>query len=358
MALRVGDDDPSAWHRSGAGDERMTVALLGLLAPVVALFLLVAVVARKAGRDRDELRSRRRRSALATMPAADLSALISASLKGRAWEQTDLLLTLRRADETTRARMVASADPVVAGRALLASGGHRNPVVRGRMLLIASWLAHPAAVQAAARLLADRDPDVRLAACEALDLIRSPAAAEILIAALYDGIVPTARLVERLGSSWAVASLLDAVSDAPAGAPRAACLRALGLAGEAGAVSAVVPHLMSPDLEERIAAARTLGQLGDPGCCDELLVAFGDERWEVRAQVATALGELGDGAAVDGLVCAVADHAWWVRANAARSLARLGPAGVAGLRSVAAGSDGYAAERADEELHLLEARAR
>lgn len=345
------------FHVPTGTSDPVTGLAFALAVPVLAFGLLLAVIGRKARRDRAERLSRQRRLALDTSSGAELSALVSSCLRDTRWGQTDLLEALRRADNRTVDRLVAAVDPIVADRVIAVRVAHRDPVVRGRAVLTAAWLGSSMGLSAAVRLLSDSDPDVRLAACAALEIIRTPAAAEAMIAALDDGIVPSARLIERLGASWAVPSLLTALPQTSSGSVRAACLRALGLAGDRAAVEAVSVYLTSGDVEERISAARSLSQIGDPRCGPGVLAALADERWEVRAQAANALGELIFFEAVDGLVRALSDRAWWVRASAAHSLARLGPAGRAALQAIAEGQDRYAAERAEEELQILRAAA-
>lgn len=336
----------------------MTSSLaFALLVPALALGLLVAVAARKAVRDLTELSSARRRRQLACDPAADLAHDVEDALGGTIWTQADLLEVLRSADTDRREQLIAAARSDSVDRTLARACRSRRATVRGRGLLLAAWLRRPGAVAAAVEGLSDPDGDVRLAACAALGAIGTSEAAVALIDALRDDVVPAPRVIERLAAPWATVALVEALGDQDTGRARAGCLRALGLGGDRSVAPVVACWVWSSELEERISATRALGELADPGTAPAVLAALGDDTWEVRAQAAKALGAVRANAAVPALEHALTDHAWWVRANAAHSLAALGEPGLAALRRTAEGGDRYAADRAEEELHLVEAAA-
>ena len=102
--------------------------------------------------------------------------------------------------------------------------------------------------------------------------------------------------------------------------------------------------------------ARALGQAGTPDCTAALEAALRDPADVVRAQVATALGCIAAPSSIPALTLAMTDQAWWVRSNAASALADMGEAGRQALLVVATGPDRFGAQRAQEQLVLLEHR--
>lgn len=310
---------------------------LGLLALIGAL--LVAVIARKAQRDLVELTSGRRRAGL--REAAPDAKILRYLGEGRI-PQEDVIAAL-----FTSPRVV----PGAVDR-LVPQVTDRRAHTRGRTAVLLAILGGDHAVMPLSILLADRDPDVRLAAANGLETLGGPRAARALLAAASEGRLQRARAVERLGHPWAVPALLAAGASATPGT-RIVIAQALGLAGDQAATPALRMALRSRDVEERIQAARALGQLRSPAALPDLTAALRDERWEVRAQAATALGRLADDDAVPALTAAATDAAWWVRANATSALAALGGRGLAALEELAGGDDRYAAERAAEALDAL-----
>jgi len=135
---------------------------------------------------------------------------------------------------------------------------------------------------------------------------------------------------------------------------------AADLLGQLGAVTAV-PDLVrvmgeDPDTAVRTSCARALGLVGSPQVRSALVGAL-DGRQEpvLRAGAAGALGGLGDPRAVGALGASLQGDHDAVAAASAHALARCGDAGLACLRSVAAGS-GRSADHAAEALgaHALD----
>ncbi|WP_354699096.1 hypothetical protein DSM112329_04803 [Paraconexibacter sp. AEG42_29] len=321
--------------------------------------LLVAVVVRKALRDRAEPRRARRRAMLDdALRRHDVTPLARAATGGL-WQQADVLAALEHgapadvaAVHTALAETSAGAHVEVFLRAELRS---RSPSRRGRAVLLAGTLRLRALQHGVARLHADPHPDVRLAACTALERYATSDSARHLVTALAAGRIGPSRIVERLAHPWAVGPLLALLPTIADGRVRAQLHRALGLAGDPLALPALRLAALGGTDEERICAVRALGQLGDPAAQAEVLTSLTDPVWEVRAQAATAAPAVAGAAAVGTLRVAMGDHAWWVRANAADALARLGPVGRAALQAVASGPDRYAAERAQEALWTTQA---
>jgi HEAT repeat protein len=215
--------------------------------------------------------------------------------------------------------------------------------------------------------LGDPDPDVRLVVCSGLARAATPRAAEVLIWGLVAHVLPPERIIERLGAPWAVETILatlqagpSPVSDLLAGveqrgpAPEldASLARALGVARDPRASTALARLMRRDSLEIRISAARALGQVGGPASVPTLIEALSSDAWPVRAQAAKSLGALRAADALESLERCLSDHAWWVRANSARALRELGEPGVQALRRTLEHADRYAADRAREQLAL------
>ena len=171
-----------------------------------------------------------------------------------------------------------------------------------------------------AEMLSDRNRWAGIAAARALGRIGSPFAAQALLGALEQGLVPEQRLVEALGGVWAEEPLLLAFR-----APRTVALRvpladALGRTGSPAAADALAAAMPAASVDLRVRIVRALVRLGRP---EPVRAAMADPHGRVRAQAAWALGRLGDEEASDLLEAALSDSAPWVRANSAAALRRL-----------------------------------
>ena len=171
-----------------------------------------------------------------------------------------------------------------------------------------------------AEMLHDRNGWAGIAAARALGRIGSPFAAQALLRALEQGLVPEQRLVEALGGAWAVEQLLLAFR-----APRTVALRvpladALGRTGSPAAAEALMAAMPAASVDLRVRIVRALARLNEPA---PVRAAMSDPHGRVRAQAAWALGRLGDGESEGLLEAALCDSAPWVRANSAAALRRL-----------------------------------
>ena len=207
--------------------------------------------------------------------------------------------------------------------------------------------------------LNDVAPIVRAVAVRTLGRCGDPAAAPALIASL-DGPRPTPP--GRV--AWALSEMGPAVVQ-----PLGRCLATAGrrgravaadLLGQLGAVAAV-PDLVrvmgeDPDTAVRTSCARALGLVGSPQARSALVDALdGRQEPALRVGAAGALGGLGDPGAFGALGASLQGDHDAVAAASAHALARCGDAGLACLRSVAAGS-GRSADHAAEALgaHALD----
>ena len=238
-------------------------------------------------------------------------------------------------------------------RALRSASRSRRAVARGRAALLLARLGFVGCEATIGPLTADRDPDVRAAATQALSCCGSEEAALALLRSLRDGHVEPDRAVERLTAEWAVRPLLHALRDSSFAAVRPWIAEALGLTEDPRGEQPLVRLLGSGDEEERIRAARALGRLARVSSSAALMAALSDESPPVRAQGARALGTLRQPRSVPALVALLDDLSWWVRGRAAEALVAVGPAGIEALRRCAESHpDGFARERAAEALAL------
>ena len=153
----------------------------------------------------------------------------------------------------------------------------------------------PAIVPTLARLN-DPQPAARMAAAEALGLLRDRRALEPLLAALHD---------------------------ADAGV-RLTATRAIGKLGDPKAQAHLLQLLQAPVEEQRIAAVEALGALRGEQALKPLIKLLDDKQSKVRAAAAEALGHIGDARAVDPLRKRLADKDAWTQAAAATALRALG----------------------------------
>jgi HEAT repeat protein len=325
------------------------------VALIVVLSAMVAV--RKHRRDRRELGLRARRDQLraASSGGGEDLRTFAADLRHHPERAGDFISVIAqiadRGDVLAMARMAHAAREVGLDDVFRARLRSRRSVTRGTAALALSHFRNPEAVGWIRPLLRDADGDVQLVAAGALARIATTGAAEALVVALAEGIVPTERLVERLGAAWAAPTVLTALRSGIGHDPlRCALARALGLAGHREAEAVLLDLLRGGDVEVRVSSARALATCGGSDSVRPLLVALGDGAWEVRAQAATSLGALGDVQSVPELARRLSDRAWWVRSNAAYALTLLGEPGLAALRHTARSDDRYAAERALEAL--------
>jgi HEAT repeat protein len=337
------------------------------------LGLVGLAVTRKLRRDRRELRSVERRAryeAILRHGGVEAIAAVCDDVRSVA-AQVDLAVSIDSAYPALSDRQISVIRLGVEASGLPArlSGGleSRRPTTRARAALLLTRPGIPAVVEQIVPLLGDPDPDVRLVACSGLARAATPRAAELLIWALVAHLLPSERIIERLGAPWAVETIIatleggpSAVSDILAGvAPvsekvelDASLARALGIARDPRAATTLAALLDRESVEVRISAARALGRVGGAACVPALIAALASEDWPVRAQAAKSLGALRAADALEPLESCLSDRAWWVRANAARALRELGDPGIEALQRTLEHDDPYAADRAREQLAL------
>lgn len=335
---------------------RVVLAVAGSIVVIAVLVLLTAL--RKVSRDRREIRRLTRRDLFAGL-LVESTGGDSDPLKGAAhnlgaqWA----LIAVMTTTEIDPAPLRAAAGYSRLKASLTRQVHDRRPVRRGAAILLLGLFRDPDCVGLAAPALQDRDSDVRLAAARAISLVGTDDAAEALLVGLRARDLPDERIIERLRHRWALHRLVAALDTSDTGPAEqhfhAGVARALALIGDNFAEPALLELLARGSPEERINAVRALGRCGTPRSFAAIHAALSGPDERVRGQAATAAGELGDATAVPLLERAMGDPGWWVRSNAAAALAKLGDDGVAALERVCAGVDGYAAQRAEEQLLLI-----
>ncbi|WP_135807148.1 HEAT repeat domain-containing protein [Halorussus marinus] len=163
----------------------------------------------------------------------------------------------------------------------------------------------------------DDSDGVRAAAIDALDQRH---AVERLIGALSDEEVPTD------GAEWARAEALVDLLSADQPELRMAAANALGRLGNRAGTKALIGRLGDPDTRVRARAARAIGRIGDPRAVSALRKALGDETVDVRREAADSLGRIGTEEALDALLDLLDDDSETVRRIAANSLGNFGSA--------------------------------
>ncbi|MCR5872903.1 HEAT repeat domain-containing protein [Phenylobacterium sp. J426] len=214
----------------------------------------------------------------------------------------------------------------------------------GRLAAAEALAAFPGPeTEAALRRLADRSPEARLTALEALARAGGQVSVDQLLDAASQGDLRlTGRFAEFLREQAAAdpagASLALARDDL---APelRILVLDALGGSGDYNAITVLAENARRPEPLVRAAAVRALGRLQHPAGQTAIAAGLDDPDAEVRAAAAEAAGEARLPKLAEALYGRLSDDAWRVRFQAAASLGRLGEPGLERLRTAAALSE-------------------
>ena len=163
-----------------------------------------------------------------------------------------------------------------------------------------------------AEALADRDPQVRLAAAEGLGGLEDPRAIEALSRALRtDENVEVRRMAAwalgEIEDAAAVPALSDALRSDRDEEVRRMSAWALGEIESATAVEALGAALRDQSVEVRKTAVWALGEIESPNGVQHLIPFLRDENAQIRAQAAWALGEIESPRAVEALSAALDD---------------------------------------------------
>ncbi|WP_437290513.1 HEAT repeat domain-containing protein [Sorangium sp. So ce406] len=204
-----------------------------------------------------------------------------------------------------------------------------------RRLLLLPLVRGAAAADDVARCLADPDPEVRAAACDALGRIADPRAASALFPLLDD---PNPRVahaamaaIQCLGGAEVEALALSAARD---GSPamRRAALRILAYFAPPSALPLFVEGLRDPDMRLRERAIHGLACFAEPAAIEALVGVAADPSARVRAVAMRAIGQSSrrDARVIEALLRGLRDEDAWVRYYACQSLGKLGWEAAAG----------------------------
>jgi HEAT repeat protein len=193
-----------------------------------------------------------------------------------------------------------------------------------------------------ARLLDDRNPQVRLAAVRALGRIGTTASAAALISHVdqKDPKIPpqpVTMALLRIGTDSAE-PLLAALHAYRANV-RTMAAEVLGVLGVIPAAGPLERMLgTDPDVGVRIGAAHALGRLGVPGSVAGLIHSLEiemEDHPDVLGAVCLSIGQIGNPASIPALEWAIVNPEPSVRVSAATALRLMGDAGVEQLRLTA-----------------------
>ncbi|WP_437666292.1 HEAT repeat domain-containing protein [Sorangium sp. So ce1182] len=204
-----------------------------------------------------------------------------------------------------------------------------------RRLLLLPLVRGAAAAADVEGCLADPDPEVRAAACDALGRIAEPRSARALFPLLDD---PNPRVVHAAMTAIQCLGGADvealALSAAREGTPsmRRSALRILAYFAPPSALPIFIDGLRDPDLRVRERAIHGLASCAEPGAIEALVAVAADPSGRVRAVAMRALGQTSqrDARVIEALLAGLRDDDAWVRYYACQSLGKLGWEAAAG----------------------------
>ncbi len=332
------------------------VTLAGALAVLVGITLAAHAVRGRTDRRRTAERAQLR-AALLAMLATGATARVrrAGSRRGRRLltdVTASLLAQLRGEDRAVLVRVLEGQGLVDEARLRTY---RRGAVGRAQAALLLGTAAAHRALPELARLLRDRDDQVRQVAAHALGKLGDPAAAPFLLAALEGprplpaGLARTALL--RLGPG-ATEQLRTGLT-LPDPVARTVAAELLGVHAAMAAAPALA-GVLTNDTEApvRAAAARALGRIGVPTVVPAMLAALDDPDSTVRAEAATGLGAIGDARAVPALQGTLGHPDAATARGAAQGLLRCGREGIDALHEAVRGG-GDPAAQALEALELV-----
>ena len=196
-----------------------------------------------------------------------------------------------------------------------------------RRKLLLPLMTQADSASAIASCLSDEDPEVRIAACDALARIGNPTVVATLFQRLSDSnaavVQAAVGAIQSLGSAETEV-LAIAAARSPSASVRRWALRVLAYFGSRGAVDVCLAGLQDEDLRVRDSAIAALPFLEDPRGKDALLEAARDPVPRTRAAAMRALGACrSDVRALAALMRGLSDPDPWVRYYTCQSLGRL-----------------------------------
>lgn len=230
--------------------------------------------------------------------------------------------------------------------------GKRHPWRRATAVAMLGEMEVVEALPDLLPLLRDSSADVRRVTARALGRLGLPQAAEPLLAACEDDLLPpglAAFSILHIGVA-AVPAVRQWAAAAHTTDARAMVAELLGHFHDGTAVPELVGLLHDTSPTVRAAAAESLGRLACEDACAPLLVALSEDDARVRASAAAALGAIGDGQAIAPLLQALADPDDDVGIAAAAALVEHSTQGLAALLGMLGTAGSAAQARAIEAI--------
>lgn len=321
-------------------DASVAIAL-GSIAALLALFVRRMIIMRI---DRANAQRRRELQDMVYAALEDPEKLSPRPLSAR--DQRLLLAVvsemLRAVDGDMRGQLKAILTRHVSLDRLLHGLRRGLPVDRAKIAARLFWSTDPEVHRALRAALDDPEPEVVLAAANALMAAGENISLLTLVPKLEARRMLGNRAVRDLFRKLAPenASALFTFLDDPNPAVVVLAIDALAKAPSVPALKRLRAAAQThPSVDVRAAALRSLGNAQDHKAGDVVIAGLSDGAWEVRAQAAIAAGRIGNFAAIAQLRKMVRDANWWVRLRAAQAMARLGPEGIASLEALSGDDD-------------------
>lgn len=220
-------------------------------------------------------------------------------------------------------------------------------------------MRNPDAIDPLRKLLKDRKPSVRVAACDALGLLRAQAAALDIAKLLEKDKEPSVRQMAAVSLGYiadrrTIPSLIKGLKDSHDGT-RFACVNSLGILRDESAIKVLTEELENPDPRMRSSVAYALGNIGGKEAIALLLdalkvarstaMAGGLDREEdvnISVTIIRSLGMKGNLSNVSDLKPYLKDPNKKVKIHTAHALYRFGDdSGVPLARTLLADDDHY-----------------
>jgi HEAT repeat protein len=160
-------------------------------------------------------------------------------------------------------------------------------------------------IEALVQALVTDERDVRYHAAQAIANARATSALPKLSEHRHDQNAEVRERIiiifGQIGGSEQVPAVIEATNDTEPQVQLAA-VNALRQLRERGATISLVPRLKDPNPHVRAAVCRALGDMGDKTVCPDVLPLLRDESGYVRSAAAEALGKLGDRSSIVPLI--------------------------------------------------------
>ncbi len=214
-------------------------------------------------------------------------------------------------------------------------------------------------IAALGEALADRNPDVRLAAASALVNMGHDVTVAQLVEKLEVGVVIRSRMLRdifRVVATRDTGDLIELLDSEPPNLVAALAIYAIGTTQDYSLIPVITRHASRPAVDVRAEAMRALAAIGHPAAGPTVMAGLRDPAWEVRTEAAICAGRIPLPNAVPLLQERLSDEQWWPRFRAAEALREIGGRGRYTLEQARKGQ-GAAARIADMVLAEEESAA-